>query len=87
MNHVLPGTLRHQSPSELARQRFIAVESAPTFLCEWQRVLFVHYEVDQSLLQREVPFELELFEGKAVVSLVAFTMRRFRPHWGGLLTK
>jgi uncharacterized protein len=87
MNDDLPGTLKHQSPSELARQRFFAVERAPTFLCEWQRVLFVHYEVEPSFLQREVPFELELFEGKAVVSVVAFTMRQFRPHWGQGLTK
>ena len=87
MNDLLPETLRHRSSSELARQRFVAVERAPTFLCEWRRVLFAHYEVEPSLLQREVPFELELFEGKAVASLVAFTMRRFRPHWGGELTK
>jgi uncharacterized protein YqjF (DUF2071 family) len=87
MNDVLSGTLRRQSSSELARQRFVAVERTPTFLCEWRRVIFVHYEADRSLLQREVPFELELFEGRAVVSLVAFTMRRFRPHRGGALTK
>jgi uncharacterized protein len=87
MNDVLPGTPSHRSPSELAYQRFLAIERTPAFLCEWQRALFVHYEVEPSLLQRDVPFALELFKGKAVASLVAFTMRRFRPHWGGGLTK
>jgi hypothetical protein len=46
-------------------------------------VLFVNYEVKPTLLQPRVPFELELYEGKAIVSLVAFTMRRFRPCRGG----
>jgi hypothetical protein len=46
-------------------------------------VLFVSYELEPTILQPQVPFELELFEGKAIVSLAAFTMRRFRPNRGG----
>jgi hypothetical protein len=43
----------------------------------------VHFEVDADDLQRDVPFELDLWEGRAFVSLVAFTMRGLRPRFGG----
>jgi uncharacterized protein YqjF (DUF2071 family) len=76
---------RDQTRSDLARERFLATEQAPTFLCEWPRVLFVHYRVEPAVLQPSVPFELELFEGKAIVSLAAFSMYRFRPRRGGNL--
>jgi uncharacterized protein len=69
--------------SEIARQRFVKEEGAPLFLCQWPRVLFVNYEVEPAMLQPQVPFELELFHGKAIVSIAAFTMRRFRPNRGG----
>ncbi|MBI4657553.1 MAG: DUF2071 domain-containing protein [Verrucomicrobia bacterium] len=69
--------------SGLARQRFLAAEGKPAFLCEWPRALFVHYKLDPAALQPQVPFALELFEGKAIVSLAAFTMRRFRPRRSG----
>lgn len=74
-----------RSLSEIARARFLASERRPLFLCEWPRVLFINYEVEPAILQPQVPFELELFDGKAIVSLAAFTMRRFRPNRGGLL--
>ncbi|MBI2949141.1 MAG: DUF2071 domain-containing protein [Verrucomicrobia bacterium] len=74
-----------ETVSDLARERFLAVEGRPTFLCKWPRVLFVHYEIEPEALQPRVPFELEIFEGNAVVSLAAFTMRRFRPYRGGKL--
>lgn len=67
-----------RTPSELALERFRVSEGKPTFLCAWPKVIFVHYEVEPAVLQRQVPFELELFGGKATVSLAAFTMRRFR---------
>jgi len=57
----------------------------PLFLGDWVCVLFIHYEVDAEVLQREVPFELDLWNGRALVSLVAFTMRRLRPGFGGWL--
>lgn len=50
-------------------------------------MLFVHYEVEPIVLQPLAPFELELLGGKAIVSLVWFTMRRFRPRWGGRLAE
>jgi uncharacterized protein YqjF (DUF2071 family) len=46
----------------------------------------VHYEVEASALQRVVPFELDLRRGRAFISVVAFTMRGMRPHFGGAWT-
>lgn len=57
----------------------------PLFLADWTGVTFVHYELDPGELQPPVPFELDLYGGKAYVSLVAFTQRRLRPRAGGRL--
>jgi hypothetical protein len=59
----------------------------PLFLATWERAVFIHYEADPSLLQRQVPFELDLREGRAFVSLVAFTLLRMRPRLGGRLAE
>lgn len=56
------------------------------FLGDWTGLTFLHYEADPGPLQEAVPFPLDLHEGRAHVSLVAFTMRRFRPALGGRLT-
>jgi uncharacterized protein YqjF (DUF2071 family) len=71
--------------SEAARRRLLSVRGEPLFLADWLRPVFVHYEVPVEALQRDVPFELDLHEGKAYVSLVAFTMRGMRPFRGGRL--
>lgn len=44
----------------------------------WSKVLFLHYEVDPDILQKMVPYKLDLFEGKAVVSIVPFLMSHIR---------
>jgi hypothetical protein len=44
----------------------------------WSDVLFLHFEVDAHELQTKVPFPIDLFEGKAVVSIVPFAMGRIR---------
>ncbi len=44
----------------------------------WSEVLFLHYEVDGAELQRLVPYPIDRFEGKAVVSIVPFAMGRIR---------
>ncbi len=48
---------------------------------EWNNALFLHWEVETSELQRFVPKELEidLYEGKAWVSVVLFAMDNIRP--------
>jgi len=60
-------------------------QSDTLFTADWDRVLMIHFEVDRDALQRETPFELDLREGTAFVTLVAFTLRGMRLRRGGLL--
>ncbi|MDG2343083.1 MAG: DUF2071 domain-containing protein [Flavobacteriales bacterium] len=48
---------------------------------EWNRAIFLHWKVDLELLKPFIPNEIEidLFNGKPWVSLVAFTMEKIRP--------
>jgi uncharacterized protein YqjF (DUF2071 family) len=55
------------------------------FHATWDRAVFIHYEADPAVLQPCVPFPLDLYNGRAFVSLVAFTMRRMRPRRGGAI--
>ena len=43
----------------------------------------IHFEVGPAALQQFVPFELDLRDGRAFVSLVAFTLSKMRPRFGG----
>ncbi len=52
----------------------------------WMSVLFLHYEVEPARLQAAVPFQLDLHEGKAYVSVVAFSQERLRFAFGGEMT-
>src|SRR4051812_12589063 len=74
------------SVSEAARARLLSVPGEPLFIADWNRVLMIHYEVDPVRLQTEVPFELDLSEGRAFVTLVAFTLRDLRLRFGGWLS-
>jgi uncharacterized protein YqjF (DUF2071 family) len=47
----------------------------PLFRCSWGETAFLHFEVDPAALQPRVPFELDLFEGRAYVSVIAITIR------------
>lgn len=51
------------------------------FYQEWNRVLFLHWEIDLAEIKKWLPNELEVdtYEGKAWISLVAFSMERIRP--------
>ena len=70
-------------PCETARRTNRRPEFTPLFLGDWIDALFIHYETDAEVLQKEVPFELDLWHNRAFVSLVAFSMRRLRPAFGG----
>jgi hypothetical protein len=72
----------HQFSDE-GRGRLLSLPGEPLFLADWERALFIHYEVDAALLQHELPFALDLWHGRAFVSLVAFTMRDLHPRFGG----
>ncbi|HZQ45509.1 MAG TPA: DUF2071 domain-containing protein [Verrucomicrobiae bacterium] len=77
---------RPEGPSNSARRRMLGVKGEPLFYSDWLRAVFIHYEVVAGVLQREVPFELDLHQGKAYISLVAFTMRDMRPRIGGSIS-
>jgi len=74
---------RSRRLSNQGRERLLSLPGEPLFLADWERALFIHYEVDAVLLQRELPFTLDLWHGKAFVSLVAFTMRDMHLRFGG----
>jgi uncharacterized protein YqjF (DUF2071 family) len=71
----------------MAKQRMLSVRAEPLFYAAWDRAVFIHYEADPTVLQRCVPFPRDLHEGRAFVSLVAFTMRRMRPRRGGRISE
>lgn len=53
------------------------------FYQEWNDTIFLHWQVDYKELRKHVPpkIEIDLFEGNAWVSLVAFTMENIRPRY------
>ncbi|HEV2293012.1 MAG TPA: DUF2071 domain-containing protein [Tepidisphaeraceae bacterium] len=68
--------------SDLARSRLDA-DGGPALIADWNPAVFIHYVVDPDVLQPLVPFPLDLHEGRAYVSIVAFVQRRLRPKTGG----
>jgi uncharacterized protein YqjF (DUF2071 family) len=72
--------------SRQARRRMLARRGERLFLADWADVWMFHYEVDPVWLRGAVPFELDLLNGRAIVSLVAFTMRDLRLFFGNRWT-
>jgi len=58
---------------------FLKREGALHLMADWEDVLFMHFRIPPATLRPHVPYELDLFDGSAWVSLVAFTMRNLRP--------
>lgn len=56
-------------------------EQSWAFYQEWNQILFFHWAVDAELLRPLLPknLNLDLFERKAYVSLVPFSMQQIRP--------
>src|SRR6185437_6380425 len=72
--------------SDEGRARLLSVRGEPLFLAGWKRTLFIHFEIDAEILQRELPYELDLRDDKAFVSLIAFRMCEMRPRIGGKIS-
>jgi len=89
VGHIGPGsrTRLHWQ----AKERLLSVPHEPLFIADWERALMIHYEVNSNLLQKYVPYDLDLESGRAFVSVVAFTMHgmrfRFFGRFGALLLK
>src|SRR5690349_20179913 len=86
MNLSAPAVQSSNALSDVARCRLLSCRGEPLFYANWQRVLMIHFEVDPEALQQDVPFELDLRDGRAYVSTVAFTMHGMRPRIGGRLS-
>jgi uncharacterized protein len=71
------------SLSENGRRRLLSLPGEPLFIGDWLRALMIHYEVDPTALQRAVPFQLDLKDDRAFTTVVAFTLNRMRPRFGG----
>jgi hypothetical protein len=81
--HLPISTVDLLRPSEEGRHRLLSKWGEPLFLARWDRAVFINYSADADVLQKQVPFELDLRDGQAFVSLVAFTLLRMRPRLGG----
>lgn len=84
---LLAADTRQTKLSAAARERMLGLRGEPFLFSHWRRAVFIHFEVDAKVLQREVPFELDLREDKAYVSLVAFYLEKMRMRRGGKLTE
>ena len=80
-------TVTPDAASDRARQRILANRGEPLFYASWDNAVFIHYETDPSALQKCIPFTLDLYHGRAFVSVVAFTLRHMRPRVGGKLSE
>ena len=50
---------------------------------EWNNVIFAHWKVNENSLKKLIPagLNLDLFDGEAWISLVAFTLKKLRIHY------
>lgn len=67
--------------AENAHRPFPIPNKKWNFYHEWNEVVFLHYKISKDKLQEFMPKEvnIDLFEGEAWVSLVAFKMEKIRP--------
>lgn len=68
-----------------AKERLLAEKGNPVVTVDWQRALFFNFVIEPDIVRGQIPscFELELYRGRACVSLVALTKRNFRAHPNG----
>lgn len=59
----------------------------PWFRADWLDATFLHFSIDPRVLEPHVPFNLDVLDARAWVSLVAFTQAGLRPAIGGRLAR
>ena len=71
----------HQLLTETSHRPWSLPQERWKFYQEWNNAIFLHWQVDHAALRKHVPpgLELDLYQGKAWVSVVAFTMENIRP--------
>jgi uncharacterized protein YqjF (DUF2071 family) len=82
-DHARRAPIVRDMPRGVNTQEVAHVVHRPLFRADWREVLFVHLQIEPQILQPAVPFELDLFDGAAYISLVAFAQSRLRPIRGG----
>ncbi len=88
MNTAPAQSLPTRHPSREARRRVQSVAGDPWFYADWSEAIFLHFEVNAEALQAVVPFPLDLWNGRAYVTLVGFTMKNMSPRlFGGRGTR
>ena len=52
-----------------------------SFYQEWNKALFFHWAIEKEIIEKLIPkgVEIDTYNGKAWISLVAFTMEKIRP--------
>ncbi|MEY4387018.1 MAG: hypothetical protein RLY20_2301 [Verrucomicrobiota bacterium] len=65
----------------------LSLPREPLFIADWLNFLMIHLEVDAKELQKVTPFQLDLWNGCAFVTLVAFTLNGLRLRFGGALAQ
>jgi uncharacterized protein YqjF (DUF2071 family) len=68
--------------SDVAARR-LASDGGAVLVADWAPALFIHYAVEPAAIQPLVPFPLDLHDGRAYVSVVAFVQHHLRPKVGG----
>jgi len=68
---------------ETSNRPFPIPEKNWKYYQEWHNVIFAHWKVNENSLKKLVPagLNLELFNGEAWISLVAFTLKKLRLHY------
>lgn len=74
---IQPRPCGSSKPADRARARFQREVGKPPFVADWTDALFLHFAVPAEVLQPYTPYELDLRDGAAFVSLVAIRMENF----------
>jgi uncharacterized protein YqjF (DUF2071 family) len=82
MRKTTTTTTTTTTTSDLARTRFDE-DGGAALIADWTPAVFIHYAVEPDVLQPLVPFPLDLRDGRAYVSVVAFVQHNLRPTVGG----
>jgi len=72
-----------QQMQQLRQRQWELPRRRPFMRMRWHDLLFMHWPVDASVLQAQIPerLEVDLFEGQAWVSVVPFRMSGVAPVW------
>lgn len=70
--------IRERSPFEFARERFERLEGRALFRANWKDLVFLNYRLNPEVVAPWVPLPLDIRDGWAYLSLVAFRVSEMR---------